>query len=312
MTKYTELTHQLGVTARAGVETLNRFDLNTEASMAEDIDEMDEYSGILVSAHAPAIVEDMRLNIAATDDAFRKKSIDVITDYIGRAAEYPNVKQINMHFAPKRWNGLSQSEGCEGTYDLLIDGIRQVAAFCDGHDIELVLENNNAYWSPDIIDTPHDQVDWSARNEYFGMSPEQWQQVAVDVDRHNVGLCLDSSHVVTYAHRFPEERREERVLAFLSRPELIRHVHWNDNYLYDGRGRNRLARPPSTRARSRRRCTDASSTSTRPCSWSTSTTWRRWKRSSRSSTACRGRHSSGGSGGYGFQERVTTSPPENV
>ena len=69
------------------------------------------------------------------------------------------------------------------------------------------------------------------------MSPEQWQQVAVDVDRHNVGLCLDSSHVVTYAHRFPEDRREERVLAVLSRPELIRHVHWNDNYLYDRRGR---------------------------------------------------------------------------
>ena len=173
MTKYTELKQQLGVTASAGVETLNRFDLNTEASMAEDIDEMAEYSDILVSAHAPAIAGDMRLNIAATDDGFRKKSIEVIVDYIGRAAEYPNVNQINMHFAPKRWNGLSQSEGCEGTYDLLIDGVRQVAAFCDGHDIELVLENNNSYWTDDIIDTPPDAVDWSERNEYFGMSPEE-------------------------------------------------------------------------------------------------------------------------------------------
>ena len=27
------------------------------------------------------------------------------------------------------------------------------------------------------------------------------------------------------------------MLAFLSRPDLIRHVHWNDNYLYDFRGR---------------------------------------------------------------------------
>ena len=147
MTKYTELTHQLGVTAAAGVETLQRFGLNTEASMAEDIDEMEEYSDILVSAHAPAIVGDMRLNIASTDDDFQKRSIEVIVDYIGRAAEYPSVKQINMHFAPKRWSDDSQSEGREGTYDLLIDGIRQVAAFCDGHDIELVLENNNSYWS---------------------------------------------------------------------------------------------------------------------------------------------------------------------
>ena len=101
VTKYSELTHQLGVTAAAGVETLQRFGLNTEASMAEDIDEMAEFSDILVSAHAPAIVGDMRLNIAATDDGFRKKSIEVIVGYIGRAAGYPNVKQINMHFAPE-------------------------------------------------------------------------------------------------------------------------------------------------------------------------------------------------------------------
>jgi sugar phosphate isomerase/epimerase len=26
-------------------------------------------------------------------------------------------------------------------------------------------------------------------------------------------------------------------MAFLKRPELIRHVHWSDNYLYDNRGR---------------------------------------------------------------------------
>ena len=26
-------------------------------------------------------------------------------------------------------------------------------------------------------------------------------------------------------------------MSFVSRPELIKHVHWNDNYLYDTRGR---------------------------------------------------------------------------
>ena len=26
--------------------------------------------------------------------------------------------------------------------------------------------------------------------------------------------------------------------AFLEKPDLIRHVHWSDNYLYDQRGRN--------------------------------------------------------------------------
>ncbi len=27
-------------------------------------------------------------------------------------------------------------------------------------------------------------------------------------------------------------------MSFLSIPELIKHVHWNDNYLYEARGRN--------------------------------------------------------------------------
>ena len=238
MTKYTELKYQLGVTSGAGVDTLRRLGLNTEASMADDIDHMDDFADVLVSAHAPAVIdEDVRLNIAATDADFRQASIRVIVDYIERAARYPNVRQINMHFAPKRWKDPEQVTGQEGDYELMIDGIREVAAFCEGHDLELVLENLNSYWSDDIKETPREQVDWSNRNQYYGMTPEEWQQIVLDVDRENVALCLDSSHVVTYAHRFPEEQREERVLAFLSRPELIRHVHWNDNYLYDARGR---------------------------------------------------------------------------
>ena len=238
MTRYNELKHQLGVTSAAGLDTLRRFGLNTEASMADDIDHMEELADVLVSAHAPAMVDEVRLNIATTDADFRKMSLEVIVDFIARAARYPNVRQINMHFAPKRWTDAGQTAGREGAYDLLVEGIRQVSAFCEPRDLELVLENLNSYWSDDIKDAPREQVDWSGRNEYFGMAPEEWQQIVVDVDRGNVGLCLDSSHVVTYAQRFPEEQREERVLAFLSRPELIRHVHWNDNYLYDARGRN--------------------------------------------------------------------------
>ena len=239
MTRYTELKHQLGVTSSAGVETLRRLGLNTEASMADDIDEMDDFADVLVSAHAPAVIDgSLRLNIAATDAGFRQTSIRVILQYVERAARYPNVRQINMHFAPKRWKDPEQSTGQEGDYELMIDGIRQVAAFCEQHGQELVMENLNSYWSDDIKDAPREEVDWSGRNRYFGMAPEEWQQIVLDVDRGNVALCLDSSHVVTYAHRFPEEQREERVLAFLSRPELIRHVHWNDNYLYDARGRS--------------------------------------------------------------------------
>ena len=70
------------------------------------------------------------------------------------------------------------------------------------------------------------------------MAPEEWIQMCLDADHENVRLCLDSSHVCTYSHKFPESERENKVLKFLSRPDLIDHVHWSDNYLYDNRGRS--------------------------------------------------------------------------
>ena len=221
----------------AGVETLERFGLNAEASLSDDIESAGPSSDFLTSAHAPTKVGEARLNYAATDDDFREMSIKQITDYIDRAARYPRVKKINMHFSPKRWHDEDQTGGREGDYDRLIDGIRRIAGFAAGRELEVVLENGNAYWADIPDEVPWDQVDWSERNGYFGSSPEEWARVCEDVARANVGLCLDSSHVCTYAHMFPPEQREERVMAFVARPDLIRHVHWSDNYLYDARGR---------------------------------------------------------------------------
>ena len=52
-----------------------------------------------------------------------------------------------------------------------------------------------------------------------------------------MGLCLDTSPACTYSHRFPEDERRDVLFSFLQRPELIRRIHWSDNYLYDARGR---------------------------------------------------------------------------
>ena len=112
--------------------------------MSDDINSMGDFSDILVSAHAPAVIGDLRLNIAATDADFRATSLKVITDYIRLAARYPNVRQINLHFAPKRWYDDAQKVGRDGEYDLFIHGVREIAAFCEQHDLELVLENNNS------------------------------------------------------------------------------------------------------------------------------------------------------------------------
>ena len=54
------------------------------------------------------------------------------------------------------------------------DGVREIAAYADTLGIEIVMENNNAYWGDLDDDVRSEDVDWSGRNGYFGMAPEEW------------------------------------------------------------------------------------------------------------------------------------------
>lgn len=236
--------HPLVATAGA-FDHIERLGLkgNAGTTLTNEVEAMDAFSQVLVSGHAPSsllVGSNIRGNVASTDDEFRETSIRTILDYVDVAQRYPHLKLVNMHFAPKRWIDEELDLYQTGTYDRLIDGVRQIAAFAERRGIQIVLENNCAYFELNGIadDVPAEEMDWADKNEYFGVSPEEWTQICEDVDRPNVGLCLDTSHACTYAHIFPEDRRTERMLAFLAKPHLIRHVHWSDNYLYDARGRN--------------------------------------------------------------------------
>ena len=239
MTANLSLKHPLSAPVESGLHNLERLGLKAEASMGDDIEAIQEFSGVLISAHAPMTIGSLRLNYGATDEDFQNRSIAHIIDYIEKARQYPNIRQINMHPGPRQWLNEEQTEGRRGDYDLMIEGIRQIAAHAARFGLEIVLENNNAYWAGVPDETAAADIDWSQRNISFGSSPEEWIQICEDTDRDNVGLCLDSSHTCTYAHTFddPEERRDV-VMRFVAKPLLIRHVHWNDNYLYDLRGRN--------------------------------------------------------------------------
>jgi sugar phosphate isomerase/epimerase len=235
--------HPLVATVDA-FDHIERLGLNGNAgtTLTNEVEAMNAFSQVLVSGHAPSSLQvggKIRGNIASADDEFRDMSIRTILDYVDVARRYPHLKLVNMHFAPKRWIDETQNQCQTGSYDRLIDGVRQIAAFAERRGIQIVLENNCVYFELNGIadDVPAEKVDWADKNEYFGVSPEEWTQVCEDVDRPNVGLCLDTSHACTYAHTFPEDRRRERMLAFLAKPHLIRHVHWSDNYLYDVRGR---------------------------------------------------------------------------
>ena len=233
-TKYT-----LSAPMTAGIDNISRLGLNTEAKVDLSRDAVEDFHDVIISGHAPNGPNgEMRWNVAAIDDEFRKESIAFFIGYVASAKHLPHLKKVNMHCAPRRWFHEDQTRGEVGEYDRLIDGIRQIAAFAQQQDIEIVLENDVLKWTDIPDEVTADQVDWESRNHIFGVSPEEWIQICVDVDRPNVGLCLDGSHLSTYVQLFDEpERRQEAIMAYLAMPDLIRHVHWNDNYVFDVRGR---------------------------------------------------------------------------
>ena len=219
-----------------GLEVLERLGLTAEANTDMSLEEMTPFVGVLVSGHAPTRKDGMRLNIAATDD-FRQVSIGEHLAYVDAVSRLPRLRQVNIHFAPKRWVEDTQLYGQESDYGLMIDAIMQIASFAAERGKEIVLENHIRHWTDIPDDVTGDGVDWTDRNGYFGVAPEEWIGACKDVDRQNVALCLDTSHACTHTHLFPEEKRPDVLMSFLAEPQLIRHVHWSDSYLYDQRGR---------------------------------------------------------------------------
>ena len=230
--------YPLAVPMEAGRQTITRLGLTTESKIGQSVLDMRALSDLMSSAHAPTEKDGLKLNVGATDEDFREESIAEMFQFVELVRQFPRVKKVNMHPGARRRNDPEQTRGRCGEYGLQIDGIRLVADYAAARGLELVIENTNASFVGVPDETPADEIDWAKMNLSFGASPDEWMQIALDVDRPNVGLCLDSSHICTYAQTFADhERRREVVMAFVSRPELIRHVHWSDNYLYDTRGR---------------------------------------------------------------------------
>ena len=265
----TKIKYPLACTMEAGVENLKRLSLNTEGGLQMDLEtgqspggpnynNIKEFHEIMTSGHAPMgkssgtvkgwSIENiyacddqalrLRLNIAATEKDFRQDCIDRYIKYVDQASRLPHLKKVNMHGAPKRWVTETQIYGQEGDYELQIEAIKQIASFAGEREIEITLENTNLNWDGIPDDIPGEAVNWNRRNRYFGESPEEWIKMGEDVNMPNLSLCLDSGHAATYAQIFSDhDKRTETMMTFLSRPDLIGHVHWNDQLLYDLRGR---------------------------------------------------------------------------
>ena len=231
--------YPLGAPMSAGLDNLSRLGLVTEGQAHLTAQDYRPFSEVLVSGHGPYTRDGVRWNIATVDDAFRWESLEAMLDYVEMVRQFPTLRQVNLHFPPKLWRDERHPGGQRGTYDRMVDGFRLVADAAAKSGIEIVLENLNAHWDGIAADASPEGVDWTDRNQSYGASPDEWIGICRDIDRANVALCLDSSHLVTYCHTIAdEERRTQVAMSFLSAPHMIRHVHWNDNYLYDSRGRS--------------------------------------------------------------------------
>ena len=229
--------YPLSISPKAGPEVMARFGLGAEAPTQLNPDVVDPIVDFVVTAHAPYSAGRYRLSIADVDDAVREDSIGQIAAYVAAAADrFPNLKKVNMHCSPKRW--VYADRTLVGEYGRLIDAVRQLAAVAARHRLELVVENNRAYWEGVPEDVPADQVDRSVQNDYFGVAPGEWQQIQQDVDRSNVYLCLDPSHACTHAHTVVDlEKRRGVMRAYLEAGDALQHFHWNGNDLASNRGR---------------------------------------------------------------------------
>jgi len=227
----------LSIVWKAGCEVVDRFGLTIEAPTVLNPDVIDPIADVVLTAHAPYSDSLGRFSIGDVNDAVREDAIGKITNYIEEAVQrFPKLQKVNMHCSPKRW--ASETRPLAGDYERLIDAVRQLSDVAAKHNIELMLENNRAYWEDVSDDLSPDQVDRETQNDYFGVAPEEWRQIQKDVDRSNVFLCLDPSHACTYAQVFVEnEKREAVMMAYLDAGDALQHFHWNGNDLLSPVGR---------------------------------------------------------------------------
>ena len=230
--------HPLAAPITVGLNDLVRLELKTECPASMSSDELRPFANVIVSCHAPSGEDGQRLNMASKDDKFREWSINRLLLYIDGVKQFPELKRVIFH-PPRRQTFDENQELVEqGDYERLIDSIRQVGEYAATFGLELLLENQTRRFTGIPDDLLASQIDWSGRNLNFASAPEEWIKICEDVARPNVGLCLDSSHSCTYAQTADDfEQQMGIVLAFLAKPHLIRHIHWNDNYLLDARGR---------------------------------------------------------------------------
>ena len=170
-------------------EFLKKTGLGVEAHIGryDKLPTWEQYVPFVGGVHLPY----SRLNLAAFDDELRSLSIERVKEAIDIGCNYP-VKEMVMHTT-----GIESFDGVLlGSYERMIDGIRNLADYAAKKGMTLCIENQAQH-------IPHRVI--------YGVTAEEWYKIQEDVNRENVMLTLDTSHAACAAATL--ETAEERSIG---------------------------------------------------------------------------------------------------
>ncbi len=173
----------------------------------------EKFIPFVAGIHLPyRISTDEKMNLAALDDGLRLRSIEKLKKAIDLAEKYP-VTDLVMHATGIKWD-----DGVRvGTYERMIEGIREVADYAAKTKRRICIEN-------DALHVAHRTL--------YAVFADEWYKIAENVARDNVMLTLDTSHIATAAATFVgRENRFAYLYEYLKHPEKIARVHWSDSKL---------------------------------------------------------------------------------
>lgn len=200
-------------------ECLKQYGLGVEAHIgrSERLEDWERFVPFVRGVHLPY----SHLNLASLDDSLRQESIETLKNAVDIGCAYAVDKMV-MHTVgieswPQKWG-----DAVVGSYERMIDGIRQLADHAAKKKITLCIENS-------AMHAPGRRI--------YGVSAQEWYQIYLDVAKPNVLLTLDTSHAATAAaFLYKDGTDEERfgyLYEFLKHPEAIGRVHWSDSLLTD-------------------------------------------------------------------------------
>jgi sugar phosphate isomerase/epimerase len=196
------------------VDFLKAHNLGVETHITRD-DVKENYERYIPYVHGVHLPYN-GINLAAYDPKERQAGVEHLKKCVEIGSVYP-VDRMVMHPC-----GVLSFKGEDlGTYEPMIDCLREIADFMAQKGLTLCLENQ-LYKPKDL-------------RVVVGCHSSEWFQLYKDINRPNVRLTLDSSHAASCAaEEDTDEKRLKALWSYLDHPDYIGRFHWSDSRIAGG------------------------------------------------------------------------------